>query len=291
MTTIRLALSVLLFAGALRAQDNKPALEGEPVATIAVESTPGGVEYGVWGTVREKPAPAPILFVLAGTIDSTLSDEYFRQCGNQLAADHGYLLVSIDIPCHGSQNQGGKLSGLAGWAERARMGEDIVAESNQRLSEVLDHLIASGIADAENVAACGTSRGGFLAMHFVAHDPRVKCVAAFAPVTDPAALTEFAGLADNAMVKSLDLESRADRLAGRALWVVIGDQDGRVSTTRVIAFAQAVTRASVERKVDSRIELHVMPEPGGHRTPAGSADPAAEWIGRQMSSEQTQPEP
>ena len=61
---------------------------------------------------------------------------------------------------------------------------------------------------------------------------------------------------------------------GFGVWVVIGDQDERVSTARVIAFAQAVTKASVEQQVDSRIDLHVLAEPRGHSTPQ-----LATWIG------------
>jgi dienelactone hydrolase len=262
------------------AQDGKPTPTPEPISTITIEKTPGGVEFGIWGEISEKPAP--LLFVLSGTINSTLSSAYFRQCGNELVAEHGFLLVSIDIPCHGSQGGDVKPNGLSGWASRAADGDDFVAENNARMSEVLDHLIETGVADPKMVAACGTSRGGFLALHFAAHDKRVECAAGFAPVTDPAALSEFGGLEGDAFVKSLDLESRAAQLAGRPLWVVIGDQDSRVSTARVIAFAQAVTRASIEQKVDSRIDLHVIAEPRGHSTPHGSAELAAKWIHRQM---------
>ena len=251
-------------------------------STLSISRTPGGVEYGVWGSVGEKPAP--VLFVLAGTINSTLGSAYFRQCGNQLASEHGFLLVSIDIPCHGSQGGDRKPNGLSGWADRAARGEDFVAENNARMSDVIDHLIETGVADPQMVAACGTSRGGFLALHFAAHDKRVQCAAAFAPVTDPRALGEFGGLEDDDFARSLDLESRADRLAGRPLWVVIGDQDARVSTSRVIAFAQAVTRESVEQGVDSRIDLHVLAEPRGHTTPRGSAERAAQWMIEQMNS-------
>lgn len=281
--TLRFAPLFLLLAfcvDSALAQEAKPKTASAPVSTITTGKTAGGVEFGIWGVIGEKPAP--LLFVLAGTIDSTLSSNYFRQCGNQLATKHGFLLVSIDLPCHGSQGGNVQPNGLSGWADRAANGDDFVAENNARMTEVLDHLIKTGVANPEQVAACGTSRGGFLALHFAAHDQRVKCAAAFAPVTDPAALGEFGGLENDEFVKSLDLESRADRLAGRPLWVVIGDQDARVSTTRVIAFAQAVTRASIEQKVDSRIDLHVIAEPRGHSTPPGSAELAADWMQRQM---------
>lgn len=143
---------------------------------------------------------------------------------------------------------------------------------------MLDHLIQSGIADAKRIAACGTSRGGFLAIHFAAHDGRVKCAAGFAPVTDLAALREFRAIADSSFVRALSLETQAKQLAGRPVWIVIGDQDERVGTDLAINFARKLTAASREQKLDSRVELHVLPEPRGHTTPPGSPQQAASWI-------------
>jgi dienelactone hydrolase len=123
---------------------------------------------------------------------------------------------------------------------------------------VLDHLIAAGVADPERVAACGTSRGGFAALHFAAADPRVKCVAAFAPATDLGALSEFRGAGDHPLAARLALQRRDDDLAGRAVWLVIGDRDERVGTD------------------------HVVSEPRGHATPAGAAEQGAKWIEQQV---------
>ena len=151
---------------------------------ITRHQTPGGVEYGLWGPAAS--GPSPILIMLAGTIDSTLESAYFRQCGNELSS-YGFRPVSIDIPCHGTQQLAGEPAGLSGWSYRAARESNFVAENNSRLSEVLDHLIQTQVADPRRIAVGGTSRGGFLALHFAAHDQRVGCVVAFAPVTDPAA--------------------------------------------------------------------------------------------------------
>ena len=238
-------------------------------------STPGGVEFGIWN--RSGDRPAPILFVLAGTIESTLGEAYYRQCGNQLA-EHGWVCVSIDLPCHGAQATGGEPPGLSGWSHLAGKKRDFVAESNVRLTHVLDHLIKAGIADPKRIAVCGTSRGGFLAIHFAAHDRRVKCAASFAPVTDLAALSEFRAISDSPFVAALSLQTRSEQLAGRPVWIVIGDQDQRVGTDLAITFARKLTAVSQQKKLDSRVELHVLPEPRGHATPRGSPKRAADWI-------------
>ena len=107
-------------------------------------------------------------------------------------------------------------------------------------------------------------------------------MAAFAPVTDLAMLREFKGAEQNPLVQRLSLENRAGELAGRAVWIVIGDRDERVSTDSVIRFARKATAESLRRKRAALVDLHVVAEPSGHTTPAGSAELAAEWITRRL---------
>ncbi len=265
-------LAAIIFSFLLLASTSRSQVADSEIKRF---ETPEGVKYGVWGKATKKPAP--ILFALGGTIESILKSAYFRQCGNELA-DSGYRTVSIDIPCHGEQCPKGQPCGLGGWSYRAAKGEDFVAESNKRLSRVLDHLIKTGVADPERIVSSGTSRGGFLAIHFAAFDKRVKCALGFAPVTDLAALSEFRKTKEHPLVKKLSLAEQADNLAGRPVWIIIGDQDERVSTRAAYEVAHRITEASRKKKLPSRVQLHIMPEPRGHTTPHGASKMAAEWI-------------
>ena len=276
---MRIAFRLLLLAVC-----SKSAYAQEDNPSVDVRKTPGGVEYGVWGQTEKSPAPT--LLILAGTIDGTLGGPTYRQCGNELA-EHGFLCVAIDIPCHGDQTRDGEPSGLIGWSARAASEEDFVSGCNARLSEVLDHLIETGVSDPDRIAACGTSRGGFLAIHFAAHDERIRCVAGFAPVTDLEALSEFSAIADDPFVKSLSVSRQAERLAGRPVWIVIGDHDDRVGTDRAIALARRIAEASREKGEEGRVDLHVLAEPRGHTTPLGSTRLAADWMLRVLAQETT----
>ncbi len=247
---------------------------------VVRQKTPDGVEFGMWG--HPPTNPAPTLFMLASTIESTLGAPYFRQCGNELA-ELGYLIVSIDLPCHGDQSVEGEPPGLSGWSHRVEENQDFVAKFNNRISSVLDHLIAAGLTDSDRVAVGGTSRGGFLAVHFAAHDPRVKSVAAFAPVTELAALREFSRNQEHPLVAQLSLSRQAERLAGRPVWIVIGDRDDRVGTQHVIDLATRLSAVAREREIASNVELHILSEPRGHTTPQGSSKLAADWIHRHLS--------
>lgn len=268
--TIVIALAFLLLA-------TSPSRAADPQVTIAATAT--GVRYGYWPAKPEKPSPT--LFVLATTPETTLREDYYRQAGDFLWKK-GYVLVSVDLPSHGQEQREGEPAGLDGWRFRADRGENFVADLTGRLSAVLDDLIADGFSDPERIAVCGTSRGGYSALQFAAVDQRVKCVAAFAPVTDLVALREFHGAEENPLVKKLAIGESAAALANRAVWIVIGDRDERVSTDKAIAFARRITAEALKAGGDPRVDLHVLAQPKGHSTPDGAAAMAAEWIDRQL---------
>ncbi|EDL62162.1 alpha/beta hydrolase family protein [Gimesia maris] len=253
---------------------------------VELHKTKAGTEFATWGPLPDQPKPT--FFILAGTMESTLGSPYFRQCGNQLA-DAGYLLVSVDIPCHGKQHRPPEPTGLSGWAYRCEQGDDFVADNNRRLSQVLDELIAGGQTNPDYVGVCGTSRGGYLALQFAAHDPRVKGVAAFAPVTDLTVLNEFKSRSKNEMVQSLSMIRNSEKLAGRPVWIVIGDRDVRVGTDECVDLARSITKAGLEKGGQSQVDLHVIAEPKGHTVPAGSTDLAANWFLKRVGTPDNPP--
>jgi len=252
--------------------------ERPSVSDLCLMTMDTGVRFGVWG--KNPRLPAPTLFVFAGTIEQSLGHAYYRQCGNDLA-EQGFLCVSMDLPGHGADCRPGEPKGISCWRHRAERSEDFVAELNAKLSQVLDHLVGKGYSDPGKVAACGTSRGGYVALRFAASEPRVRCAAAFAPVVDFRAVSEFRGV-EPALLAPFALTSHVDKLAAKAVWIVIGDRDARVDTDSAIAFARALSKASVEKDLKGTVELHVLPEPAGHTTPRGSSERAALWIREQL---------
>ncbi len=255
-------IALIPFALGASALIAAPAAQTDPA--VQVLATKSGVRFGIWPA---RPAgPAPALFILANSIEETLGSPYYRQAGQFL----------------GQEKRAQDAAGLSGWRVRCENEEDFVAEVTGRLRQVLDHLIEQKLADPVRIGALGTSRGGFVALHFAAADSRVKCVAGFAPVTDLAALSEFRGAQERPLVQRLALVRQADALAGRAIWLFIGDRDERVGTDQAIRFARQVTAASLARQRPALVDLLVLSEPKGHTVPAGLAEQAARWIERQM---------
>jgi dienelactone hydrolase len=219
------------------------------------------------------------VLVFAKHVESSLGDDPNARTARILAGK-GWLCASLDLPCHGPDIRPGEPERLDGWAFRIRAGEDIVAPLCPRVAAVIDHLVATGEADAGRIAAYGVSRGGFIACHVAAIEPRIRAVALFSPVTDLAALQEFKGMENHSLTRSLRLSTRAGKLAATALWMSIASFDERVDTDAAIGFTRKVVAAAApERTAD--LSLHVLPGIG-HATPEGAYEEAAVWIERKV---------
>ncbi len=242
------------------AEESKPTF-----APMRLLKTADGTRFGLFG---EKPAtPAVTLFIFATGIDEMGSDpaRYYTQTGRDLAKD-GWLYVVLDPPCHGYDHKDGEPAALLGWAHRVKAGQDLMEPFVKRCSAVLDQLIAEGYTDPDRVAASGTSRGGFCALHFAAAEPRVRAVTGVAPVTNPLALSEFKGVTQE-QAKSINIDHLTDRLAGRIVWLSIGNDDARVSTDDCVRLARNIVAANRRLKPEMKVapvELLVGPSEG-HR--------------------------
>ncbi|MBI1899737.1 MAG: alpha/beta fold hydrolase [Planctomycetia bacterium] len=251
----------------------------DPPPKIHLLQTPAGIKFGLVGEQGGKPAPT--LFIFANDIKTTLGNEAYAKAGRILAKE-GCLSVALDLPCHGEDRREGEPAGLDGWQRRIDKGDPVIPAFVERCSAVLDHLVQEGYTDDNRVAACGTSRGGFIALHFAAAEPRIKCVAAFAPVTDLALLREFADCKSEGVPK-LALAASAEKFAGRPVWITIGNDDQRVGTDAAIKLTRAIVESSRAAKKPPLVELHVSTA-AGHRTHPTAHDEAAAWIGGQLKT-------
>jgi len=247
-------------------------------------TTPGGILFGLVGD--KGPTPAPTVFLFGMSAEQALDSGFFEGLLRPLM-DQGCIFVSLDLPGHGMDQKEGdrpEVPGTAGarsalycWRLRMEKGDTVIPAFIAKVSSVLDYLIREGYTDPENVVAAGSSRGAFVAAHFAAADNRVKCVVCLCPVTNLLALYEFKGRENDPIVKSLNLVSIAGKLAGRPVWISIGNNDLRVSTDDAIAFSRKLVELSAIGEKAADVELYVYPAVG-HNCTARSQELAAEWI-------------
>lgn len=269
---MRLLLSLLLLSTPLlrlRAAETGPDASG-----LRLERLPDGTRYAVIG--EPGPQPAPTLFVFQGDIDTARREPIFTAVA-RLVARHGFLSVVIDAPAHGEDHRPGEPKELEAWNWRVDHGEKLVDGFVTRARAVLDHLVSTKRTDPTRVAAVGTSRGGFLAFHFAAAEPRIRFVGGISPVTDLMALREFSATTRRADVDALALTTLAPRLAGRPAWISIGNHDTRVGTDQAIAFSRALVAAAppATEKIPVELIVHSVP---GHRSSEQDHVRLAAWL-------------
>ena len=192
--------------------------------------------------------------------------------------------IVVEPPCHGEDVRPGEPPQLTGWRYRLEHDDNLVSAFNAKTRTVLDFLVKEESADPKRVAVYGTSRGGFLAFHFAASEPRVKAAAAISPVTKLLVLREFHGTSRLEKVKQLDLMRLAPKLAGRAIWLSIGNKDDRVNTDDAIAFTRALVAATARPgKPETIVPVDLLVGPTAGHTKIERADELlAEWLSKHM---------
>jgi len=171
--------------------------------------------------------PPPTAIVLATSEGESLQD--YAGIASSLP---GWNVVSIDLPAHGNDRRSKESKPLTAWRARLDAGEDLIGGFTARLSKMIDGLPRG------RVVLVGVSRGGFLALHAAARDPRIDAVVAFMPVTELGALTEFADA--RTRYEPLNVSHLAPQLAERKVWMSIGRADTRVSTAAALDAADAL---------------------------------------------------
>jgi len=251
-----------------------------PEQPVTILSTPGGFRFGIIG--QKDPTPSPTLLIFsASSFERTFQDPNINRMGLLMRRTNGFLLVSMDLPCHGADQRPNEPAGLAGWYFRLRNGENFVPDFLARASSVLDYLISQGYTDPQRIAVYGISRGGFMAFQFAGAEPRVRWVVAFAPVTNLLALSEFSSMWNNAATRSLALTQIVDRLVGRAIWMCIGNLDDRVNTDDAIAFARRFVEAAQVKGQFPDLTIEFQPTID-HAILPDSHDKAAAWLRQRL---------
>jgi hypothetical protein len=172
---------------------------------------------------------------------------------------HGHRAASFDLPNHGTRiNQYGEA--ITGLRNAFIGGKDPFALFIEEAEFAIDFCIDRGFATIENIAVCGTSRAGYLALRLLGNDDRIAAAAAFAPVTDWRCLEEFEADQNREDVAALQLSNYVQNLAGKSTFIAIGNKDERVSTASCQQFYIDLLNANNGN--DENIHFQIDDSPG-----------------------------
>jgi pimeloyl-ACP methyl ester carboxylesterase len=209
--------------------------------------------------VSPKPellARQPLLLLsLCGDRETALTIQPYC-LGVQSALSHGHRALSFDLPNHGKRlDKYGE--GIQGWRKAWVDGEDRFRQFVEEASAVIGWCIEQGRAEPGRVVVYGISRGGYLALRLLAADARISAAAAVAPVTDWRDVSEFSADKGREDLARLRLARYVEALAGKRIFMAIGNSDDRVSTLSCCRFFLDLQEANAGRlRATSLVEFH-----------------------------------
>jgi alpha-beta hydrolase superfamily lysophospholipase len=208
--------------------------------------------------VASRPA---VLLSFSTTRQTTLQTHPYAITAEAFTAA-GHYVVSFDLPNHGDgiNAYGEGLVGL--WTAQAA-GADPFGRFIEQGRAVIDACLQRGWGSPDRIFVCGVSRGGYCALRLMAADTRIKGGAALAPLVDWRSLSEFAAVWERPELAGLSLEHWVDQLAGRAIYIAVGNHDHRVGTERCLQFALRLFEAEASHQPGrSGIEVYINHSPG-----------------------------
>jgi dienelactone hydrolase len=222
------------------------------------------------------PLPSFFYFSLSGTDSLTLDP--FNQPVQFL---QGKMIRVFSMTLPGHENGLPPTEAIQLWADDYARGRNPIDQFLDTFAKALDFAIEKNFVNPEKMGVGGLSRGGFIALHAAARNPKLKYVVAFAPITKLHKVKEFASLQDDPKVRALDLEQISPLLTHSQIRIYIGNRDILVSTQSSFDFVMSVVEAAHEKNVRSaKIEYFLHPSIGhkGHGTAPEIFRNGADWI-------------
>lgn len=220
--------------------------------------------------------PAVFYFALSG--EESLYCDPYNQPVMCLTNDPVHLF-SFTVPAHGPGYD--HTHAMRNWAHAIEQGDNLIERFVDDSIKNIDFLIDKGYIDPHHIAVAGLSRGGFIATHLAAADPRIRIVLGYAPLTRLDFLDEFQKIKHQPIVQSLALSNLADKLVKKHLRFYIGNRDTRVGTDECFHCIRHIVEVAHSNGVRSpAIEMMISPSIGhkGHGTPPNVFRDGINWI-------------
>lgn len=188
-------------------------------------------------------------------------------------------VFSFDLPFHHTESD--FLTAMEKWSKSISEGIPLISNFVEKVQKSIDYLVDLGYIDPQKIAVAGLSRGGFVAAHLAAIDPRIQTVLGFAPLTEISYPHEFAHLNPKQFPEPLNLSDLIPKLIHKNVRFYIGNRDIRVGTSQCFNFIKELVEANYHAQVRSPpVELFITPSKGmyGHGTLPPIFKDGALWV-------------
>jgi hypothetical protein len=213
------------------------------------------------GRLAESPA---VLLTFAMTCQEALHTPPQDEAAKVFVAA-GHRAVSFDLPEHGARIAPGQQGGISGMCAAVLEGKDPFEQFVREGRAAVDACLQRKLAAPGRIFVCGVSRGGYCALRLAAADARIGGVAGLAPVTDWRVVREFAAAKARPEVAALTLDNYVAQLAGRPVYLAIGNQDRRVGTDCCVRLANCLFAEQARQGLEHGSTcLHVVDDSPGH---------------------------
>lgn len=245
-------------------------------AKASIQSPSSQTIYYRGPALDRGPLPALFYFALSG--QESLHQDPYNQPASFLA-DAAMRIFSFNLPAHNFGDNPAKAMEM--WAKEIAQGHNFIAEFVRTSIDNIHYLIAQKIVDPEKIAVSGLSRGGFIAAHIAAEEPKVRYLLGYAPLTSLKVLTEFKPIENSPLVEKLSLAHIADKLIHKHTRFYIGNRDIRVGSDTCYECIRTFTEAAYNQGLRSpQVELIISPSIGhkGHGTSPTVFQEGVRWI-------------
>ena len=203
----------------------------------------------------EKLAPDPVLLFVVGSPTMHFLSPHQKQA--EYFWKHGHRAVSFPVSSVASS--------LELFRDLVVEGPDPTLAFIEQARAVLTYCVDQQWVKPDRIVVTGISRFGYHAFRLMAEDDRLNIGGGFSPVTDWRDLSEFEEQRNLDVVADLRLSLWADKLAGKKIYMAIGNHDERVGTLSCAQFFLDLNKANQEQGFDSSLVDFFMTPDEGHR--------------------------
>jgi hypothetical protein len=157
--------------------------------------------------------PLPAIFYFAISKEDSLHKDPFNQFPSCFKGKP-IRIFSATLPAHEPPLHPEK--GVFAWAEEMKQGKDPLTPFFQTVAKGIASLLEQKLLLSKKIAACGLSRGAFIACHIAALCPEITTLLGFAPLTRLTYSKAFEEIKEEERIKKLDLENLIPLLYHRA---------------------------------------------------------------------------